>query len=279
MVKIIVDAMGGDNAPLAVVRGCFKALSEYKDLIIVLVGRREEIEKCLAGCEYDPDRLEIIHAQDVITNDDKPVQAIKKMKESSLVKALQLTAEGYGQGFISAGSTGAVLAGATLIIKRMEGIYRPALAPVLPTAGGNGKVLLIDCGANVDCKPDYLAQFAVMGSVYMQTVFGIENPKVALINNGAEESKGNELAKQSYQLIKNMPVNFQGNVEGRDIVSGEIDVAVADGFVGNVVLKTMEGFALAMFSMLKSEMTANLRSKIGAALLLPALKKFKKKMD
>ena len=204
--------------------------------------------------------------------------AIKKKKQASLVVALNLVAEGYGQGFVSAGSTGAVLAGATLIIKRLDGILRPALAPILPTAT-NQQVLLIDCGANVDCKPEYLAQFAVMGSAYMQAIMGVQDPRVAMINNGAEEGKGNELAKAAYPLLKTMPVHFVGNVEGRDILAGDVDVAVADGFVGNAVLKSIEGTGGLIFDMLKQELSASLRNKIGAAILMPAFRALKKKMD
>ncbi len=278
MIKLMIDAMGGDNAPQAIVEGCVAALKDMKDLHLTLFGRKEEIEAILKEMEYEKDRLDIVDAREIIDNNEAPVMAVRRKKDSSVVKALRALADGQGDGFVSAGSTGAVLAGATLIVKRIPGILRPALAPVLPTKAGKG-MLLIDCGANVDCKPQYLAQFGVMGSVYMEKVMGTKAPKVALINNGAEEHKGNDLTQKAHQMLKKMPIDFTGNVEARDLVSGETDVAVADGFVGNVVLKFMEGFASALMSMLKTEMTSTLRSKMGAALMMPSLKNFKKKMD
>ena len=269
--------MGGDNAPGAILDGTIDALNAFEDLHIIAVGREEEIRKRLKDKNFDVDRLEIVHANDVISNEEKPVLAVRRSKDSSIVKGLNIVARGDADGFVSAGSTGAVLAGATLIIKRLDGVLRPALAPVLPTAKGG--MLLIDCGANVDCKPDYLAQFAVMGSIYMDKVFKVNNPRVAIINNGAEEGKGNDLVKAAAPMVASMPVNYIGNVEGRELTSGDVDVAVCDGFVGNVVLKLMEGFAKTLFSMLKQEFTSSIRAKAGAALLMPSLKNFKKKMD
>lgn len=278
MIKLMIDAMGGDNAPEAIVEGCVAALADMNDLHLTLFGRQAEIEAILQKASYDKERLAVVDAPEVIDNNEAPVMAVRRKKDSSVVKALRALADGQGDGFVSAGSTGAVLAGATLIVKRIPGILRPALAPVLPSKTGRG-VLLIDCGANVDCKPQYLAQFGVMGSVYMEKVMGTDSPKVALINNGAEEHKGNDLTQKAHQMLKRMPIRFTGNVEARDIVSGDADVAVADGFVGNVVLKFMEGFASTLMGMLKTEMTSTLRAKMGAALMMPSLKNFKKKMD
>ncbi len=278
MIHLMIDAMGGDNAPRAIVEGCIAAINDLLDLRLTLFGKQEEIQPILDEAQYDTSRLAVVDAREVIDNNEAPVMAVRRKKDSSVVKALRALADGEGDGFVSAGSTGAVLAGATLIVKRIPGILRPALAPVLPTAQGKG-VLLIDCGANVDCKPQYLAQFGVMGSVYMEKVMHTRAPKVALINNGAEEHKGNDLTQKAHQLLKKMPIEFTGNVEARDIVSGDADVAVADGFVGNVVLKFMEGFAGTLMGMLKTEMTSTFRAKMGAALLMPSLKNFKKKMD
>ena len=277
MVRIVIDAMGGDHAPGAILEGTIDAVNAFEDLHIIAVGREPDIKECLKGKNYDAGRLEIVHANDVISNEEKPVLAVRRSKDSSIVKGLELVAKGEADGFVSAGSTGAVLAGATLIVKRLDGVLRPALAPVLPTAKGG--MLLIDCGANVDCKPDYLAQFAVMGSIYMEKVIKVKNPRVAIINNGAEEGKGNDLVKAAAPLIASMPVRYVGNVEGRELTAGDVDVAVCDGFVGNVVLKLMEGFAKTLFSMIKQELTSSTRAKMGAALLMPSLKSFKKKMD
>jgi glycerol-3-phosphate acyltransferase PlsX len=276
--KIAVDVFGGDNAPDAIIKGCMEAINAESGFDLILFGDERSISSKLKGFSFDNSRVRVQHAPEVIGMHDSPTRAIKEKPDSSLVMALRAVEQKEADVFVSAGSTGAVLSGATLIVRRIRGIKRPALAPVLPTAKGNG-VLLIDCGANVDCKPLYLEQFGVMGSIYMNKLFGVEKPRVALINNGAEEEKGNALAQAAHALLKDAPINFVGNVEGRDILSGDIDVAVADGFVGNVVLKFMEGMAGTLFSMMKDEFTADTRSKLGALLLKPAFRRFKRKMD
>ena len=276
--KVIVDAMGGDHAPQAIVEGCVLALREMPDMQITLVGRKDAILAELNKNETDVQRINIVDAAEVIDMAEPPVEAIRKKKNSSLVKGLELLRDGEGDVFITAGSTGATIAGATLIVKRLPGVKRPALAPMLPTKTG-GKALLIDCGANSECRPSYLAQFALMGSIYMEKVEGVKAPRVGLVNNGAEAEKGNELTKAAYKLIQKMPVNFVGNAEGRDLVSGDYDVLVCDGFTGNVILKYTEGLADALLSMLKKELKATMRTKIGAAVAMPAFKRFKKQMD
>lgn len=276
--KVIVDAMGGDHAPQAIVEGCVLALREMPDMQITLVGRKDAILAELNKNETDVQRINIVDAAEVIDMAEPPVEAIRKKKDSSLVKGLELLRDGEGDVFITAGSTGATIAGATLIVKRLPGVKRPALAPMLPTKTG-GKALLIDCGANSECRPSYLAQFALMGSIYMEKVEGVKAPRVGLVNNGAEAEKGNELTKAAYKLIQKMPVNFVGNAEGRDLVSGDYDVLVCDGFTGNVILKYTEGLADALLSMLKKELKATMRTKIGAAVAMPAFKRFKKQMD
>ncbi len=276
--KFAIDVFGGDNSPTAVIKGCVDALQLYNDFSLILCGDESIIKNELSQYEYDASRVEIVHAPDVIGCDEQPTVAIKRKKESSLVKALYLTQYGTADCFISAGSTGAVLAGATLIVKRVPGIKRPALAPIMPTL--KGPVMLIDCGANVDCKPEYLLQFAVMGTAYMRDVVGIENPRVGLINNGAEEGKGNELTKAVYQLLKAMSgINFVGNCEARDVMSGNFDVLVCDGFVGNAVLKATEGAAEAVMKMIKSELMSRKRSKFGAMFCRKSFRALKKKMD
>ncbi len=278
--KIVVDAFGGDNAPNAIIEGTIMAMSQNPEIEIIFTGIKDVIEKELEKYTYDKSKVEIVDAPEIITCEEKPTVAIKKKKESSLVKALQIVADKKADCFVSAGSTGAVLAGATLIVRRIKGVKRPALAPIIPTVKDDTKVLLIDCGANVDCKPQYLQQFAVMGSAYMKYVEHTENPRVGLINNGAEEEKGNDLTKTTYQLLKNStPVNFVGNCEAREINSGDFDVVVCDGFVGNVALKLMEGVAGMLMSMLKSELKANVKTMVGAKLSMGAFKNLKKKMD
>lgn len=275
--KVILDAMGGDNAPNAVVEGCILALKEMPDLYVTLTGREDAIAYELAKHQFDSGRINIVNATEVIDMAEPPVDAIRHKRDSSLVKGLRLTGEGQGDVFITAGSTGAAIAGATLIVKRLPGVKRPALAPLLPTK--TGSVLLIDAGANADCRPSYLAQFALMGSIYMRDVMGVKSPRVGLINNGAEAGKGNELTKAAYKLIERMPVLFAGNAEGRDLVSGEFDVLVCDGFTGNVVLKFMEGLAGVLLGMLKKELESSFITKFGAALSMPAYRNLKKTMD
>lgn len=276
--KFVIDAFGGDNSPSAVIEGCVDAMRLYDDFSLILCGDEQRIKLELSQHEYDASRIEIVHAPDIISCEEQPTVAIKRKKESSLVKALQLSAAKEADCFISAGSTGAVLAGATLIVKRIPGIKRPALAPILPTL--KGPVMLIDCGANVDCKSEYLEQFALMGSAYMKDVVGIESPRVGLINNGAEEGKGNELTKETYQLLKVLPgINFVGNCEAREIMSGDFDVLVCDGFVGNTVLKSLEGTAEALLKMLKGELMSQKRSKFGALFCRNAFRTLKKKLD
>ena len=276
--KICVDAMGGDHAPSAVVEGCVSALNTFSDIEIILTGKQEIIEAELVRLNADAKRITIVNAREVIEMAEKPVAAIKQKKDSSMVRGFELLRDKECDAFITAGSTGAMLAGATLIVRRIKGVSRPALAPVLPTR--DGACLLIDCGANADCKPSYLAQFGVMGSIYMKAVMGINNPRVGLINNGEEAEKGSMLTKAAYPLLEaEKAINFTGNVEGREILSGDFDVVVADGFVGNIVLKFLEGVASTITGMLKDELMADITSKIGAAISKPAFKRFKKRMD
>jgi len=276
--KIAIDAHGGDHAPDEILKGCALALEKDADIELIIAGDEAVIKPALEALGADMGRVGIRHAPQLIGMAESPVQAIKTKKDSSLVRALKAVSDGEADAFISAGNTGAVLAGATMIIRRIPGVRRPALAPVMPTGKGN-PVLLIDCGANAECKPDYLAQFGVIGSLYMSRVFGVQNPRVGLISNGAEAEKGNELTKAAYALMREMPIDFAGNVEARYVHSGDIDVAVCDGFVGNVVLKLTEGLAATLFGMMKQEFVRDLRSKLGALLLKPAFGRIKKLMD
>ena len=278
--KIIVDAMGGDNAPEQIVLGAIDALCEDKQLEVTLVGDTDAICKVLAGKKYDDNRLEIIDAKDVITNDDSPTMAIKTKKESSLVKAFEALNRDDADGFVSAGSTGAVLVGAFMKVGRIKGVSRPALAPVLPTLKGNG-VVLCDCGANVDCKPVNLQHFAIMASAYAEGMLGVKDARVGLLNNGAEAHKGNELTQEAYKLLsETRGINFVGNCEARDILSGDYDVVVCDGFNGNIALKSAEGTANTMLKLIKDGVySGGFKSKLGALLLKSVFKNVKKKMD
>ncbi|MCR4660876.1 MAG: phosphate acyltransferase PlsX [Clostridia bacterium] len=279
--KIVVDVFGGDNAPNEILEGCKQAIEETSDLNLVLVGKDDIINSYVDNNNIDKNRVEVINAPDIITNEEHPVEAIRSKKDSSLVVALKhLQNNEDCCGFVSAGSTGAVLTGATLIVRRIKNIFRPALAPVLPTVKDKS-VILVDCGANVDCKPEMLNQFAVMGSVYAKAVNNCDNPKVGLLNNGVEEGKGNLLTKETYNLLKeNNDITFAGNIEAREILSGDVDVVVTDGFAGNVALKSCEGTALSMFSIIKKNILGGgLRAKLGYLLLKPAFKNVKKTMD
>lgn len=272
--RIAIDAMGGDNAPEAAVKGALKALSAYEDLTMILVGDENKIAPYLSGQK----NIEIIHTEEKISSDDEPVRAVRKKKNASMVLAAKEVKEGRADACISAGNTGALMASGLFNVGRINGIDRPALSPTLPTIGGEG-FLLLDVGANMDAKPEHLLQYAVMGSIYAEQVRGITNPRIGLLNVGTEDEKGNALSKAAFQLLKEAPINFVGNVEARDLLSGAADVVVCDGFSGNVVLKTIEGTALTMFSMLKQELTANTISKLAAGVLKPRLKGLKSKLD
>jgi len=279
MDKIVVDVYGGDYAPTEIITGCVQALEDDKDIFLILSGNEEEIKKLLIEQNADMTRIEIMPASEVITNDDVPTVAIRKKQDSSLVKALRRVKEDDTiVGMLSAGSTGAVLTGSLLIIGRVEGVYRPALAPLLPNMKG-GQTLLIDCGANVDCKPEFLAQFAVMGSQYVKAMTGIENPRVCLLSNGAEDKKGNELNHAAFQMLKKLPIDFKGNVEARYILNGDYDVVVADGFDGNVCVKSIEGTVGLIMAILKEEISARAGAKFGYLFMKPALKALKKRID
>jgi glycerol-3-phosphate acyltransferase PlsX len=276
--KIVVDAFGGDNAPQEIIKGAIAAVSEREDVEVVLVGKESVIRANLKELNFSSDRIEIVGADDVITNDDVPTAAIRSKTGSSLVVGLDYLKKNNADAFVSAGSTGAVLTGATLKIGRIENVTRPALAPLIPCVDGSD-ILLIDCGANVDCKPEMLLQFGVMGGAYMRAL-GIENPRVALLNNGAEEKKGNELTKNAHALLKNSGLNFVGNMEARDIMSGNADVLVADGFDGNIALKASEGTALSILKLLKDAIMNNgILTKIGGMLIKKSLKSMKSKID
>ena len=275
-IVIVVDGMGGDHAPKAVVEGCVQALQKA-DIKIIITGRESEIKAELAKHKYDVSRLSVIHTEEVISPNEAPVMALRKKKDSSLVRAMNLVKNGEADALISAGSTGALMAGATLILGRISCVDRVALAPVMP--GKNAAFMVIDAGANVDCKPNYLVQFALMGKVYFENVLGVKNPSVGLVNIGAEEEKGNELTKAAFPLLKESGFNFAGNVEPRDVSSGDVNVLVCDGFVGNTILKMYEGVASNIFSMLKVEIMSSFRSKVGGILLKPVFDRFKKKFD
>ncbi|MGI6703142.1 MAG: phosphate acyltransferase PlsX [Clostridia bacterium] len=273
--RIAVDAMGGDNAPLEVVKGCAGALDREQRLELIIVGKEEIIRDILQG--YHSERITIQNATEVIGGDEAPVEAIKKKKASSMVVGMQQVKSGQADAFISAGNTGALLAGALLRIGRIKGIDRPALAPILPTV--NGGAMLIDAGANAECKPVNLLQFGMMGSAYMKGVMGVENPRVALVNIGTEEGKGNALTKEAYRLLEKSALNFIGNIEARGIPEGVADVLVCDGFVGNVILKLTEGLAMSLFAQLKREFTSNTAAKIAASVLRPGLRRIRDRLD
>ncbi len=274
--KIIVDAFGGDNAPLSVLEGVTLAKNEYS-VDIALVGDEEKIKACAKENNISLEGIEIIHAADVMSMHDDPTEIVKSKKESSMAVGMKALADGNGDAFLSAGSTGALVVGGSLIVKRIKGIKRVALASIIP--GKNKNYLMLDIGANADCRPEMLAQFGIMGSTYMENVEGIKNPTVALLNIGAEETKGGELQKESYALLKKAPINFVGNVESRDIPLGDVDVVVADGFTGNIALKLIEGVSSTMFSMIKGVIKKGLKEKIGALLLKKGLYEIKGKAD
>lgn len=278
--KVVIDGYGGDNAPVEVVKGIKKALDDIKDLKIVVTGKREELltiakENGLENC----DRLEIVDAKDVITNDDTPTVAIKTKTESSLVKAFDVLKNNEDViGLVSAGSTGAVLTGGFLKIGRIKGVSRPVLAPIMPTIAGT-PVILTDSGANMDCKPINLLHFALMASKYCEIMFGKKNPRVALLSVGTEDHKGNELVKKTFPYMEQIGINFVGNMEARDLLSGEFDVVVADGFAGNVALKSCEGTLKALLGILKSDIKSHTASKIGYLFMKGTFKRLKTKFD
>lgn len=279
--KIVVDAYGGDNAPREIVAGAVNALSSGEGFSVILTGRSDEIKALLREFGYDGSRAEVVEAPDIITNDMAPVEAVRKMKESSLVKGFYvLNSDPDAKGYVSAGSTGAVLTAATLLVKRKPGVIRAALAPVLPTVKG-GRVVMVDCGANSECKPEMLYNFAVAGSDMAKRSLGIRNPRIGLLSNGTEDKKGTDLTRGAFSLIKaDETLNFVGNMEAREILSGDYDVVVSDGFSGNIALKALEGTALAFMTLLKEGiLNGGLRAKLGYLLLKPVLKSLKKTMD
>lgn len=278
LVRVAVDAMGGDHAPMEIVKGAVEALKIRQDLKVILVGQEEAVKEELQKYSYDESRLEVVNASEVIEMAEPPVQAIRSKKDSSIVVAMKLVKNGEADAFVGAGSTGAVLVGGQLIVGRIKGVERPPLAPLLPTA--KGASLLIDCGANVDARPSHLVQFAKMGSIYMEHVMGVKNPRVAIVNIGAEEEKGNALVKETFPLLKAcQDIHFIGSIEARDIPSGYADVIVCEAFAGNIILKLYEGVGATLISMVKKGMMQNLRSKIGALLVKPALKQTLKRFD
>ena len=275
--RIFVDAMGGDYAPQAPVEGAVEALRRYPNIEITLAGDLEQVEPLLKDCDDVRGRITLLHAPEVITNHESPVMGVRTKKNSATVQGMLQLKEKQADGFVSAGSTGAVLAGGMFRLGRIEGVERPALAPLLPN--GKGYFLLIDCGANVDCKPEYLQQFGVMGDAYMKGVMGLEKPRVGLINIGAESEKGNALVKAVYPLMEQAGYHFIGNVEARDITGDQADVLVCDGFSGNLILKFLEGVSGTLMGMIKKELMADTRSKIGALISKPAFRRVKKAMD
>ena len=282
MVKIIVDCQGGDHSPEANVDGALLALERFGDLTVLLAGDTEAIEGCLAGKEYDRSRVEILHAPEVIGCDEKPTDAIRLKRESSMMKAIAtLRNDDAGEyaGMVSTGSTGALVAASTLRLGRIPGVIRPAFCPILPTMKG-GIVGICDSGANIDITPDYLQQFAIMGSLYLKSVWGIESPRVGLLNIGVEAEKGDSLRKEAYPLLASTPgINFRGNIEARELLVGDFDLVVCDGFSGNVLVKSTEGACLQMLKKLKTDIMSSLINKIGALFMSRMFKREKEFMN
>ncbi len=278
MVNVAVDAMGGDNAPAEIVKGAVDAANEDKRIKVFLVGKEAEVNAELSKLTYDPAQVEVVNATEVIETAEPPVVAIRSKKDSSLVRCMKLVKEGTCDGMVTAGSTGATLVGGQLLVGRIKGVDRAPLAPLIPTQ--KGVALLIDCGASVDAKPNNLVQFAKIGSIYMESIMGVKNPTVGILNIGAEEEKGNALVKETFPLLKECKdINFVGSVEARDVPAGAVDVVVCEAFVGNVLLKTFEGVGLTMIKMIKTGLMSSLKSKIGALMIKPALKKTLKSFD
>jgi len=274
--RLAIDAMGGDHAPHAIVKGILKALEQFDDVEIELFGNEKEIQPLLNN--HKDNNLTIIHTEEKIESIDEPVRAVRRKKNASMVLMAQRVKDGVADACISAGNTGALMTAGLFIVGRIEGIERPALAPTFPTIDGKGFIML-DVGANVEAKPSHLYQYAIMGSIYAEKVRGIKQPRIGLLNVGTEETKGNELTKQTFEILAQSNLNFVGNVEARDLLDGVCDVVVTDGFTGNVALKTMEGTALSLFSMLKKTLTSSFSSKIAAMMLKPKLLDLKKQMD
>ncbi len=275
---VALDAMGGDNAPKEMIKGAVQALEKTDAVQVLLVGKEDVIRAELAQYTYDKARIEVVNATEVIETAEPPVNAIRRKKDSSIVVGMKLVKEGQADAFVSAGSSGAVLVGGQVIVGRIKGVERPPLAPLIPTE--KGVSLLVDCGANVDARPSHLVQFAKMGSIYMEHVVGIKNPKVGIVNIGAEEEKGNALVKETFPLLKGEKnINFIGSVEAREIPHGQADVIVCEAFAGNIILKLFEGVGSVLISEIKKGMMGSLRSKIGALLVKPALKKALKSFD
>ena len=278
MTRVALDAMGGDNAPGEMVKGAVEAVKKRKDIKVLLTGREEVLRQGLSAYTYPREQIEIVNASEVIETAEPPVAAIRSKKDSSIVVALKLVKRGEADAFVSAGNSGAVLAGGQILVGKIKGVERAPLAPLIPTA--KGAALLIDCGANVDARPSHLVQFAQMGSIYMEHIVGRKNPKVGIVNIGAEEEKGNALVKETFPLLKACRnINFVGSVEARDIPSGAVDVVVCEAFVGNVILKLYEGVGGTLIRKVKDGMMTSLRSKVGALLVKPALKATLKDFD
>ena len=278
LVTVALDAMGGDYAPLETVKGGVDAVNASKEIKVLMVGDEEKIRRELAKYTYDQERIEVVGATEVIDNNEPPVQAIRNKKDSSLVRCQRLVKQGEADAMVSAGSTGAVLAGGQLIVGRIKGVHRPPLAPLIPTEKGFS--MLIDCGANVDARAAHLLQFAKIGTLYMRHIMGIENPKVAIVNIGTEEEKGNQLVKEAYPLLRECSsINFIGSIEARNIPAGDADVIVCEAFVGNVILKLYEGVAMTLVHKLKASLNASFRGKVGGLLVKPAVKTMMKEFD
>lgn len=278
MTRVVLDAMGGDHAPAEPVKGAVDAVTAREDIQVILVGQEDVIHKELEQYTYPKERITVVHTEEVIETAEPPVNAIRRKKQSSIVVGMNMVKQKEADAFVSAGSSGAILVGGQVIVGRIKGVERPPLAPLIPTE--KGVSLLIDCGANVDARASHLVQFAKIGSIYMENVVGIRKPRVAIVNIGAEEEKGNALVKETFPLLKECEdINFVGSIEAREIPHGEADVIVCEAFVGNVILKLYEGVSATLISAIKKGMMSTLKSKIGAALALPALRRTLKDFD
>lgn len=275
--RIVIDGMGGDNAPLSTVKGAVDAIKEY-GVDLVITGDKETLENEFSKYEFDRSRLEIVHTTEKIENEDKPVKAIRAKKDSSMVVALKMVKDGYADAIVSAGNTGALLAGGLFVVGRIKGIDRPCLCPAIPNID-RGMTIIADGGANADCKPKNLVEFAAMTDIYAKKVLGIENPRIGLANVGAEEGKGNDLAKKSFEELKTIDINFTGNIEARDVINNVADIIVCDGFTGNILLKSAEGVAISVMKIIKEALMSSTKAKIGALLIKDELKNIKSFMD